>query len=77
MQKLLIFFGKTISICVIFNDQNFNDTLTNDIVSVEQLSPEVFYLSHDRWINLIFTASTGVYVMLGMSFSSFWGHSIL
>ena len=30
------------SIYAIFNDQSFNDTLTNDIVSFEQLGP-------DRW----------------------------
>ena len=28
-----IFFSKTISVYAIFNDQNFYDTLTNDIVS--------------------------------------------
>ena len=31
------FFSKNISIYAIFNDQNFNDMLTNDIVSFEQL----------------------------------------
>ena len=31
------FFSKNISVYAIFNDQNFNDTLTNDIVSFEQL----------------------------------------
>ena len=39
LQKLLTFFSKNISILAIFNDQNFNDTLTNDIVSFEQLDP--------------------------------------
>ena len=35
MQKLLtFFFSKNISIYAIFSDQNFNDTLTNDIVSL-------------------------------------------
>ena len=34
-----IFFSKNISIYAIFNDQNFNDMLTNDIVSFEQLCP--------------------------------------
>ena len=34
-----IFFSKNISIYAIFNDQSFNDTLTNDIVSFEQLGP--------------------------------------
>ena len=37
MQKLLtFFFSKNISVYAIFNDQSFNDTLTNDIVSFEQ-----------------------------------------
>ena len=34
------FFSKNISVYAIFNDQSFNDTLTNDIVSFEQLSPD-------------------------------------
>ena len=33
------FFSKNVSIYAIFNDQSFNDTLTNDIVSFEQLGP--------------------------------------
>ena len=39
MQKLLTFFSKKISIYAIINDQSFNDTLANDIVSFEQLGP--------------------------------------
>ena len=40
MQKLLTFFHeKNIIVYAIFNDQSFNYTLTNDIVSFEQLSP--------------------------------------
>ena len=40
MQKLLtFFFSKNISIYAIFNDQSFNDTLTNNIISFEQLGP--------------------------------------
>ena len=35
-----IFFSKNISIYAIFNDQSFNDTITIDIVSFEQLGPE-------------------------------------
>ena len=35
-----IFFSKNISVYAIFNDQSFNDTLTNDIVSFEQLGPD-------------------------------------
>ena len=42
---LSFFFNKNISIYAIFNDQSFNDMLTNDIVSFEQLGPGlVFYL---------------------------------
>ena len=33
------FSAKNISVYAIFNDQSFNDTLTNDIVSFEQLGP--------------------------------------
>ena len=32
MQNLLLFFSKNISKYAIFNDQSFNDSLTNDIV---------------------------------------------
>ena len=39
-----IFFSKNISIYAIFNDQNFNDTLNNDIVSFEQLGPGEYNL---------------------------------
>ena len=37
MQKLLRFFSKNIGVYAIFNGQSFNDKLTNDIVSFEQL----------------------------------------
>ena len=33
------FYSINISVYAIFNDQNFNDTLTDDIVSFEQLGP--------------------------------------
>ena len=33
---------KNISVYAIFNDYSFNDMLTNDIVSFEQLGPEFF-----------------------------------
>ena len=33
-----IFFSKNNSVYVIFNDQSFNDTLTNNILSFEQLA---------------------------------------
>ena len=35
------FFSKNISVYALFSDQNFNDTLTNDIVSFEQLDQEI------------------------------------
>ena len=40
MQKLLTFFQqKYYYICHIYNDQTFNDMLTDYIVSIEQLVP--------------------------------------
>ena len=33
------FFSKNISAYPIFNDQSFNEMLTNDIISFEQLAP--------------------------------------
>ena len=45
MQMLLtFFFSKNISIYAIFNDQSFNDLLTKDIVSFEQLGPVVLLI---------------------------------
>ena len=32
--------SKNISVYAIFNDQSFNDTLTNDIFSFEHLDPD-------------------------------------
>ena len=40
MQKLLTFFSKNVSVYAISDDQRFNDTLTNDLVSFEQLGPD-------------------------------------
>ena len=37
-----IFFSKNISVYAIFDDQSFNDTLTNNIDSFEQLGPGYF-----------------------------------
>ena len=39
--QLTFFFSKNISIYAIFSDQSFNDTLTKDIVSFEQLGPGI------------------------------------
>ena len=51
------FFSKIISIYAIFNDQSFNDTLTNDIVSFEQLGPawvqfQDKYSKNSAWPNI-------------------------
>ena len=37
-----IFFSKNISTYAIFNDQSFNNTLINGVVSFEQLGPEFY-----------------------------------
>ena len=37
--KATHFFSKNISIYAIFNDQSFNNTLINNIISFEQLGP--------------------------------------
>ena len=57
MQKLLTFFSaKNIRVYAIFNDQSYNDTLTNDIVSlnnlVQGLKPG--YRSSDIFIYIAF-----------------------
>ena len=38
------FFSKNISVYAIFNGQSFNGTLTNDIVSFEQLGPDCWMI---------------------------------
>ena len=35
------FFSKKINVYAIFNEQSFNDMLSNDIVSFEQLGPDI------------------------------------
>ena len=35
LQKLLTFFQQNISVYALFNDQSFNDTLTNNIISFD------------------------------------------
>ena len=44
MQKLLTFFQqKNISLYAIFNDQSFNDSFTNGVISFEQLGPGFYW----------------------------------
>ena len=47
MQKLFtfFFFSKNISVNAINNDHSFNGTLTNDVVSFEQLSPGLYSIA--------------------------------
>ena len=52
------FSAKILVYMPIFNDQSFNDTLTNDIVSFEQLGPEKYLLdtpllSGATWIFMV------------------------
>ena len=55
MQNLLtFFFSKNISVYATFNDQSFNDTLTNDIISVEQLGPDIFPSGKYEYMRAIF-----------------------
>ena len=45
-----IFFGKNISVYSIVNNQSFNDMLSNNIVSFEQLGPVFFgFKQHLIW----------------------------
>ena len=48
----LIFFSKNISVFAIFNNQSFNDTLTNDIVNFEQMGPGKYFSprKHMLWV---------------------------
>ena len=41
LQKLLTFFQQKISAYLCIIDVNFNESLTNDVVSFEQLGPEL------------------------------------
>ena len=50
LKKCVTFFSKNMSICVIVYDQSFNDTLTNDIVSFEQMGRDKY--RHDYRINV-------------------------
>ena len=43
-----IFFSKNVSVYAIFDDQTFNDTLTNDIVSFEQQDPALYENRTDK-----------------------------
>ena len=71
VHNILIFFAKNVSslsyshffskkfqhICVSL-DVNFNESLTNDIVSFEQLGPGIFHISPQKHKWWVFTRST-------------------
>ena len=48
-----IFFSKNISKYAVFNDQSFNNALTNGMVSFEQLGPEVWAQSYERYLQAV------------------------
>ena len=51
------FFSKNISIYAKFNDQSFNNMLTNNIVSFEQLGPDILLTVFI--LNTVITLSIG------------------
>ena len=58
------FFSKNISIYAIFNAQSFYDTLTNDIVSFEQLGPELGFGGKDYRVPYFSYVSTKTCVVV-------------
>ena len=48
MQKLLTFFQQKIQHICVSLDLNFNESLTNDIVSFEQLGPDKYRLQKKK-----------------------------
>ena len=44
-----IFFSKNISVYAILTDQSFDNMLTNNIVSFEQLGPDVYAIFQVSW----------------------------
>ena len=58
------FFSKNISVYTIFNDQSFNDMLTNDIFSFEQLGPDhqcLCLIHKSRSMGLAFVVDVSIY----------------
>ena len=48
------FYSKNISMYAIFNDHSFNDTLTDDIVSFEQLGPAILFTKENTFLTVCF-----------------------
>ena len=57
-------FIKNISVYAIFNDQSFNDTLTNDIVSFEPLGPGCLSVLLVRVVMFVYNFILGVRVLV-------------
>ena len=69
MQKLLTVFQQNInSLYAIFNDQSFNDALVNNIVSFEQLGPDLCPYSHTSE-DIFFSGITQIHVPLPVTWS--------
>ena len=62
-----LFFSKNFRVYAIFNEQIFNDMLTNDIVSFEQLGPDIFYL-YSSTCKLLGYSAAICYIMYMNSF---------
>ena len=58
------FFSKTISIYAIFNDQSFNNTLTNGIVSFEQLGPKSHKSCLAKIVDMVSPLNYSPYLLL-------------
>ena len=49
VKNVNFFFSKNISVYAIFNNQSFNNMLSNNIVSFEQLGPDILLGMADFW----------------------------
>ena len=53
MQKLLTFFSKNISVYAKFNDQSFNDMLSNDISVLNNWALMSHYVTSDKGLHCL------------------------
>ena len=71
------FFSKNISIFAIYNDQSFNNTLTNNIVSFEQLGPDIYfsyfsYVVEAQWNCLSKASPVSVTIYMYVFIEKYW-----
>ena len=57
-------FSRTISIYAVFNNQSFNDTLTNDIVSIEQLGLIIMWTNVSKSLRFFYVYYLGHFSIL-------------